>query len=585
MKSVINYATLLLSAFLASCSGEGNGVGSTPTPTPAPTATPTPPASPLAQIVGLITGQTAAHQATTTNMTLQTPGGILQSASESRAGITLSYDAVSKSYSIATGGRTQIFVEADLQPQRLDNEVVFSRQSTGASNRLTLTKSPYSAPLPPSTYVALGYWQQNALSSGLQQTYFSTFVFGRDTPQAAIPRNGSAHWLADFFGLFSIKNQEVRTIQGSADFDVDFAAGAFRLSGDAVQYDFISGGGISGSIPLQAGGSLSSDGSFTGELTFTGSAFVAGVLTGNFYGPNAEEIGATFNAERGDAYLTGALTGQRSTMASSSSGIPAVTLTDVAASTSLHALQSELSTSTLGPPSVFARSDLLGSATVGPTGVSQIADSQMTYTVSAADKVADARPNFASYKSVVGTVPVAVSLYKIGPSNTELALTYTSFGSFFRTDGNVQYRDFLLYGIKTQPNLLAGRTGTGSYAGVVLGAAASLSGRFYDLSGTSHFEIDFSAQRYTGALDLTGTAPDGARSSVGRFTFGSTLFNGGMLEGRFDAPADQLSGNSIRPEFFGTNGQEVGAVFSFYQGPPGSTDQLAITGVAVAKRQ
>lgn len=43
--------------------------------------------------------------------------------------------------------------------------------------------------------------------------------------------------------------------------------------------------------------------------------------------------------------------------------------------------------------------------------------------------------------------------------------------------------------------------------------------------------------------------------------------------------------NKISPVFYGPNGQEIGAPFSFTIGTPGEANAVQISGVALAKQQ
>lgn len=65
-------------------------------------------------------------------------------------------------------------------------------------------------------------------------------------------------------------------------------------------------------------------------------------------------------------------------------------------------------------------------------------------------------------------------------------------------------RYYLPYGIATASGLLAARTGSASYVGIVHGDGASLAGARYDIAGSAQFTVDFSNTRYLGNLALAG---------------------------------------------------------------------------------
>jgi hypothetical protein len=253
---------------------------------------------------------------------------LVQSTAGRRDVVSVQYDAASKSYTVQTAGNAQTFGPGDSLAPRYGGETVYSK--AGASEFLTLVTNPYISPANTNQYVGMGYWQKNSIAPTSQTTSFSTFTYGFDTPAGNMPRTGAAHWLTDVFGLFTTPTKELRTIEGLGDFEVDFAAGAFRTQAYMNEYHVVTQGGTAGALTFSAGGKLTSGNSFSGLFSYNGStsATLFGTLTGAFYGPNAEEIGATFNATDGSAVLTGALTGQRYPVGSTSDGIRNISLTN-----------------------------------------------------------------------------------------------------------------------------------------------------------------------------------------------------------------------------------------------------------------
>ena len=189
--------------------------------------------------------------------------------------------------------------------------------------------------------------------------------------------------------------------------------------------------------------------------------------------------------------------------------------------------------------------------------------------------------------------PVEVAFYRPGGTNSEIALTYLSFATWTRTVQDAAQgqrianttRQFVLYGIQTPRELLSGRTGTGSYAGIVAGAGANRLGDTYSIGGTSRFDVDFGAASYTGSLSLVGTAADGTRREFGSFGFGNRLIEGVMVQASLDGGRNADSFNIITPAFYGPDGQEIGASFYLTAGNPMDAAAVAIGGITVAKRQ
>lgn len=505
--------------------------------------------------------------------------------------LAISYNAATDSYTVASGAETYAFAPADARPIRFDGEISYRRE--GAI--LTLVTTPFLGGGTSNRFVGMGYLQRNAVTGATQQTVFSSFTYGFDTPGAAVPRTGAAHWLADVFGLLNMPGQELRTVQGLADFNVDFTAGAYRLNGFMEEQQAVTDGGTAGSLTLQSSGLLSSSAGFGGPLSYDSSAGVMhGMLDGRFYGPEAEEVGASFNAQGNGAALAGALTGQRSTSNSTSAPLTNLSLVNPFTTELLIngpgaglsvALGIGLDTVRASPRST--------SVLLTPNGPSAVSVDR-EYDLRPQDIVADGRANFTTYRTSIEGAPIAISFYKIGSANQELALTYTSFVSWIWPNGEpghapppggqVSSANFAIFGMPTPRDLLTHRTGTATYTGPLYGSGASYGGTLYDLTGTSRFDVDFSAARYSGALNIQGATSAGAMTDFGAFTFAAPLANGMLMEASLAGTGLNLRApHVIQPVFYGPGGQEIGASFRFELNTPGAPQNTAMAGIAVAK--
>jgi hypothetical protein len=481
---------------------------------------------------------------------------------------------------------------ADAQPQINPGETRYSKSAGG--EYLTLVTTPYYFGQASNRYVGMGYWQKNALSGGIQSTQFTSFTYGLDTPEAGMPRNGAAHWATDIFGLLTGPNTELRTVQGSGSFDIDFASGSFSSFANLDEHDFITGGGLAGSLRFQAGGQDTNGNGFSGNFSYDGGrGLLGGALSGKFYGPGAEELGATFNAASPYGVLTGAMTGQRSV----ATAPPAQTLLNVPQSQRVRAYDASFFTQVREGERGYADVKAGGGdgfVVINPSGAAELQVGGYSYTPVTADLVTSSRANFTAYQGNVAGRPVRVEYYKVGSANTELALTYTSFATWSEVAADMSsngqkitnsYVHQLLYGIETPRDLLIARTGSASYSGVVYGRGASLEGALWDVGGTSRFNVDFSASRYTGSLSLNGRAADGRTTNFGDWAFASTLGFGQLGRASFDNGANADPFHTIDPRFFGPDGQEIGATFNLSTGPDSDARTVRIAGVAVAKRQ
>ncbi|WP_408589532.1 transferrin-binding protein-like solute binding protein [Novosphingobium sp.] len=492
--------------------------------------------------------------------------------------LTISYDAGAKSYSVSADGRSESFASANLTSSA-GGETKYKIGGAGNSSYLTILTTPYNNPKS-NQYAGLGYWQKNATTGMRQDTDFYIFTYGLPTAATAMPRTGLAGFRTDVFGVVSTPGEEPRSFLGQGDFSVDLAAGVFATRGDLTETTLVTNQGVSGGgIEFTGAGHLSSSAAtFAGNAVYEGWFGTAGgALSGRFYGPGAEELGGAFSGANANGMtVVGGFTGQRDTTVQPQN----LTLTNLTRSQLFYTqyidnLVGQLNwqnaeTFTYGPPT----SDMYGG--------------QFTSN----DKVTSKDPNFTEYRKTFGTAPdsqdVILQLYKPGGSNSELALTYASFVHYqtavpYGTERERRDR-YGAYGLETSAGLLSGKTGTGSYRGVVYGTgkqnAASV---FYDVKGTSQFAVDFGQQSYAGALAMKGTPTAGGTvidfgsyDVAGRLTINGvtgTLTRGGVEVGQF------------APHFYGPDGEEIAAPFALTAPTGAAGAGITITGVAAAKRQ
>lgn len=518
------------------------------------------------------------NDATTAAVTfdLTTKTGV--SGSSGASALTIHYDAATQSYSLSVDGRSQSFAPADVDASKSDAGETTYHKSDGVNrDYLTLFKSPPGATYP-LQYVAQGFWQRNVVTGSQQDTHYSAFTYGVASPAAAIPRSGTAAYAIDTFGFASKPGQEPISFYGNGSFSVDFAAGVFSAQAFTTETKLVSGSGLSGGgIDVMATGRLSSsDGTFSGTAAYQGQLGIAGgPLAGRFYGPAAQELGASFAGTGADGLaVAGSFTGSRdATLTPDNLTLTNLTRPQLFYIRFANALYGQLNwqnadSFTYAPPT----SDLYGG--------------QFT----SADKIASANANFTAYRKtftgISGSEDTMLELFKPGAGNSELALTYLSFGHWATTltDGTGAHPidQYFVYGLETPGQLLSGRTGSAHYQGIVYGIGDGGAMR-YAITGSSHFDVNFSAQSYSGGLSLNG-APKGGGSSV---NFGSYDFSAGLASGQTQPAAITQGGQTlgqINPVFYGPDAQEIGAPFSLQTPSSGPAGVVAITGVAVAKR-
>lgn len=595
----IRWWPLAACVLLGACGGGGGGVvasaGSAPTGgSSGGTSTGGTSAAANTSITALTASQSFANNAAATQVSFDLTTKTTISGSNASGPLTVSYDATTKSYSLASGSQSQQFAPADLNTSS-GGEARY--QKTGGSPRdyLTLVTTPYTSSTS-NQYVGLGYWQRNVLSGTRQDTYFSTFVYGLDTPASAVPRIGTASWTIDVFGLASTPGYEPRTFEGSGTFSADLGNGVFSAHAYTTETGLLSGNGITGGgVDVTAAGHLASgDGQFSGNALYSGTnGRIAGSINGRFFGPGAQEIGAAFGGSNADgATFAGAFTGRRD----AATQLVNQTLTNLVTNQLFYTREADLTYTSfdndVSPPQVRSTTMIsqfnqqnAETFSYGP-GRSDLPGGAWTATA----QVASTDPNFTSYKKTFAGQDVFLDLYKPGSGNTELALTYASFGRWRSSAHNgvvtTADRVYFAYGLETPGNLLDAKTGKAHYAGVAYGAAANQTTHAqYDVKGTSSFDVDFSAQSLAATLALKGTSTVGGTD----LDFGSFTFNGKLGSYTGETVATYVVGTgqygSLSTRFYGPDGEEVAGPFTLTvpAGRPG--EQTYVVGVAAAKRQ
>jgi hypothetical protein len=181
------------------------------------------------------------------------------------------------------------------------------------------------------SYVALGTWGtgtdlRRAWTAPEWQKDITQFVFGYETPAAAMPTSGAATFTGSAYANVFRPDTTVSAdiIIGGASFAVDFSSG--NISGVLSNWQHaasFSAGGNPNFLPWNdvsikasiAGGTSHFSGttSVTSNpstpISLDGSA--KGHIVGGFYGPGAEEIGAVWSLSDGTSSALGGVMGSR----------------------------------------------------------------------------------------------------------------------------------------------------------------------------------------------------------------------------------------------------------------------------------
>ncbi|WOK35890.1 transferrin-binding protein-like solute binding protein [Sphingomonas sp. C3-2] len=171
------------------------------------------------------------------------------------------------------------------------------------------------------------------------------------------------------------------------------------------------------------------------------------------------------------------------------------------------------------------------------------------------------------YQKGEGGQQETMVLFNPGDANTELALTYTSYGAFQKINGGVDSVDvdtaFFSYGIRTTAAQMP-RTGQASYTTRIDGQFGDATG-VYALGGDSQFTANFSAATFAFSMTPIGQhVQSGARKYFGRQDINGTIkssIDGGQLffgDHRTGTGYD----SSVDGYFYGPGAAEIGGVFT-----------------------
>jgi hypothetical protein len=572
MKSPIVFVASAMCMLLAACGGGGGGGGVVSTPPP-------PPAVTNATLTDLKASQSFTNNAASIEAVWDLATKTSVSGTAKRSDVTISYDHAAGSYTVSYDGRSQTFGQGDVQTTS-PGDTIYKKSGTAGTDYLTLIKVPY-AGTQPTTYVGMGAWQRNAVSGSTQNTNYAVFTYGLPTATGSVPRSGEAGYRVDAFGLVSAPGKEPRSFQGEGQLSIDFAAGVFSTETFLEEYRLVTGSSASGGgIKLTAAGHLSSSSNaFSGGALYGGwFGEAAGSVEGRFYGPGAEELGASFyGANAAGMSVAGSFTGQRDASLTAQN----LTLTNLRNGQQFNVQFAGNSN---------GRLDWMNRETFSfSTNNSGLNSGQFTIN----DKTASSDPNFTAWRKTLsgqlGDQEVTLSLYKPGADNNQLALTYVSLGKWSAFVGGTQQpvptELFFTYGFETPARLLAAKTGTASYSGVIYGNARAdgPDTAYYAVTGTSAFQVDFGMQSYSGTLAMTGKQKDGESNvDFGSFAFASPL---ATYITTASLTRDGTPVGNLATRFFGPDGQEIGGSLSLNL-PEGIADAwTVISGVTVAKRK
>lgn len=612
LKYSVGAAALAAGMVLSACSGGGGGgsvgsaggsspgVGSGAGPAPSPTPTPTP--TPNTSLLALTSSETFTNDGASASGSFPT-NGANPTVTAAATPISVAYDASARSYTVTSGSRSQTFLPADRDAATSTAQLAtFKRVSGNKTDTLALTTAGTSGAFT-YQYVGAGYWQHTEERADAVSGTMDAFTYGIRTPDAAMPRTGYGNYAIDLLAVRAGNPiAPIESLAGSGGLQVDFAGGQLLWSGSGVTA-FPSGG--SGPMTFSGSGAITA-----GSAAFTGTMKIdnaSGPLSGRFFGPAAEEIGATFVATAGTigARTVGSITGRRN---AGDATADTTTLASLAAARTFTlpsggALNLEVQNSRGAAPGIMVNATLTSrpdwtSLAFDPAAKSYTFDGR---TFTAANAVAaETSAGMRTYRQTESDKVATLRIYTPDGSNGTLALTYAGFADYTSVlqpatgTTNTAARIWSVFGLETAASDMP-KVGTATYAGQVYGAASRIGSQAYDMRGTANWQVDFVARTITGEVAPVFT-PSGGGSALdlGPLRLAANIagsspnsITGSMIE-KGGAGSVGRANLTVDGRFFGPKAAEAGMNMTGYwqlNSSGSSTDTLWINGIAIGKRQ
>ena len=572
MKRILRATTFASAIALSACSGGGGGGGvntmppatgggttptptpgpspsptpgttptPSPTPTPAPTPTPTPTPTPAnASMLNLTASQSFANDGAGGNANFPKSGAMPTLAASSKT-MTVAYDASNASYTVTAPGRSQTFRASDIDAARSTAQVtLYTRNSGGTEESLTITKPGTSGRFT-YQYVAGGYWERIVTGSTSIDGSLDAFAYGLPTATAATPRTGTAHYSVDLLGA-QLDNTTLTGITGSGSLDADFGRGALTVHAE-LDTAHTPRTAFSGEARIS-----STDNSFSGPVRFSDIGAFSGAMTGRFYGPGAEEVGASWYASATSPLgqvAAGTIIGRRE------GALPAAT--SFADPRPSQFFAGDVSTSS----GSFTGTTASNQATGRGTFIVQYDADRRTYTMIGAD-----RSQYYGPTTLSNGIGDRFTVFTPG------ALQYVRAAEAQHRVMNGQPWQFVIddvtFGYATADTALP-RTGSAAYD-LALNGSIFHSGdpQPIQMDGSGTLSVNFG----TGAIDLVGGARAGSNLpnnaiAAGGFSGTAALSStANRFSGTFQLDLFGAHNGTIDGRFYGPTAQEVGASFA-----------------------
>ena len=524
------------------------------------------------------------------------------SSSAAATTINFVYDSAADSYTVTNDVRSQTFARTDLDAAQSNASVTTFLKTSGATTDSLVLSNPGTSGQLNYQYVGSGFWQRTIDGATSIDATLDAFVYGVISPDAAVRRMGAAVYSVDLQGVISYFDIP-SSLLGSGELLVDFETNEIALSGTyseiTIDGQDLGTKGWDGAATLS-----SSANAFNGTINIgTVHSFNPATLSGAFFGPNGEELGATFSGA-GQIAVVGTIIGRYdSDRPSSATNKDLVNLTkDTYFSTggsgadySLQpdgTLQFSLGSGSGSPSFDYTAATQAYHVSAGDAQTNGMFGADYTFTPADLDATnSDSR--FAAYTKASGTESATLRLYRPAGSNSELQLTYTGFGNlvYRNTNGpsgrDYKYDNWFIYRLPAGAGGLTAVpvAGSATYNGLLYGIALPTrqDEQIGTLSGTGRLDVDFAAASFSGQLLPIANFMDGTSINLGTYNiaFGSIL-GSELRDGQITGPGDDTG--SFGGYLTGPTATEVGGVFSVNTYATPAANEYGLRGIFIGKR-
>ena len=302
-------STICLAASLAGCKGGGGMNDNNPQLGPTTVNFTAFSAVQPGQTVNLQSGVSRTVNGTLSGGTVTSLGAIGIDTVSTRATLTYDSNKALAAVSAITPGGSISFSKAAGDTFTCTSGTCGLTNMAGTASMIVM--EPISLPLG-WNYQTFGVWDRMSSSTSFDAGVFSV---GAATPGAAVPTTGTGNFSGIANGFFVNSSGTAFFTTANMTANTDFSARTITFSTANTQTVNLStptGAGtpnsslnLNGTFTWTAGNNL-----FSGSLNTAGNA-MTGTGNGRFYGPNAEELGGTYNLTGGGNSMLGSFGGKR----------------------------------------------------------------------------------------------------------------------------------------------------------------------------------------------------------------------------------------------------------------------------------